>query len=200
MDLGGLAGKLGESSDGVASVGACCHIGIEKLAKKFTISEAHGILEKGVFLGMFEVTNGGIEGVDVRRRKRFGRARASKTFSGSWSIPTMGCKETLEVGSTVNLDIGDGLFKVDAVESGGQTKVFKRGVSFTRKLEFGANGSVDGIGNRGRRASNGKVINLLTEKNRLRAKLVQNVNVAFVCGVLEVKFRQSEDGVDVVLP
>jgi hypothetical protein len=149
---------------------------------------------------MFKVTNSGIEGVYVRRRKRFGWARASKTFGGSQSIPTMGCKEALEIGSTVDLDIGAGLFKVDAVESGGQTKVFKRGVSFTRKFEFGANGSVDGISNRGRRANNGEVIDLLTEKNRLQAKLVRNVNVAFICGVLEVKFRQSEDGVDVVLP
>jgi hypothetical protein len=54
-------------------------------------------LEEGVFLGVFEVTNGGIECVDVRRREGFGWARASEAFSGSWGIPTMRGKETLEV-------------------------------------------------------------------------------------------------------
>jgi hypothetical protein len=100
----------------------------------------------------------------------------------------------------VDFDIGAGLFKVDAIESGGQTEVFKGGIGFTRKLEFGANGSVDGISNRGRRTSNGKIIDLSTKKNGFGAKLVRNVDVPFMGGILEAKFWGGKDGVDVVLP
>jgi hypothetical protein len=100
----------------------------------------------------------------------------------------------------MDLDVGASLFKVDAVESGCHAKIFKGRVGFTRELEFEADGGINGISNGGRRAGNGEIINLATKENRLRAKLVRNIDIAFVGGGLEVKFRGGEDGVDVFLP
>ena len=87
--------------------------------------------------------------MDVRQQERFSGTRASKTFGCSWCVPTMGSKELLEIGGAMDLDIGTALFKVDAVESRGQAKVFKSGVGFTKELEFQTNLGVDGIGNGG---------------------------------------------------
>jgi hypothetical protein len=92
------------------------------------------------------------------------------------------------------------LFKVNAVESRGHTKIFKRRVVFTRKFEFEADGGIDGVSNGGRRTSYSKIIDLVTEENRLRTKLVLNIDISFVSGVLEIKLRRGEDRVDVILP
>ena len=111
---------------------------------------------------MFEGTDGGVECMDVRRRERFGRARANRAFRGSGGVPTMGSKESLEIGGAMDFDIRAGLFEVNAVESRGQAKVFKRGVGFAWELELQAKFGVYVIGNGGRGASNGKIVHLTT--------------------------------------
>ena len=78
---------------------------------------------------------------------------------------------------------------------------FSKGwVDFARELELQAKLSVDGIGNGGGGASDGKIVNLMTEEDGFRAKLVGNVDIAFMGGILEVECRGGEDGIDVILP
>jgi hypothetical protein len=85
-----------------------------------------------MFSGVLRVTDGVIEGVNVRGREWFLRAGAREAFIGMRSFPSMGSKEAFEVGGTVHFDVSAGLFEVDAIEGGGHTKIFKRGVGFTR--------------------------------------------------------------------
>ena len=153
-----------------------------------------------MFRGVLGVSDGGVEGVDVGWWEWFLRTGAGKTLVGMGSFPSMGSKEAFKVGGTVYLDIGAGLFEIDTIKGGGQTKVFKRGVRFTRELQAVTNDIVDVIGSGGSGTGDGEVIYLAAKEDRSGAKFMGNVDVTFVSGAVEIQIGGSKDGVNVFLP
>ena len=77
------------------------------------------------------------------RSKRLVRGKTLDT-----TIPTMRSNDTINIFSSIEFNIFPSLSDTNTVAVGDQTKLRERRFSFTRKLEFGTNDTIDFFGNR----------------------------------------------------
>lgn len=150
--------------------------------------------------GVFRVAIGVVNGIDsIDGKWREGAWWCVGGFGGRGLGPAVSAKKAVDVFCAREHGAVAKLGDIDAVEVVEEAEIAERGDSFGRELEFGSNKGENAFSNIFGGGGKSEVVDLTEKEERLVFKRA-TVDGAIMCGWVESKFWEGQDGRDMGLP